>query len=207
VMMGMRRESAAALESNSESVEKAQPEATLEAKESLRHQWRKRRQHPSKVMGPPTQGVFDKLSIPLGFEGKTFRELFNYLLNRYGTVAIGLYRYRTPSKITLFILLLSDLSLLLSSLRSNLWEIEMPRALDPQVTSPSSLSSPPSSPPLTKSSSLSRGRVLSSEQSLGRCRRVPSSLITYSVLFLRLIRVRVTCDNRQVFDPSFLPQE
>jgi hypothetical protein len=151
-MMGMRRESAAALESKTFRKEED------EAREAYRKLvWRNaQRHHPSKASGPPTQGVFDKLSIPLGFEGKTFRELFNYLLNRYGTVAIGLYRYRTPSKINLFILLLSDLSLL-SSLLSNLWEIEMPRALDPQVTSPSSLCSPPSSPPLTKSSSLSRG--------------------------------------------------
>jgi hypothetical protein len=90
VMMGMKRESSIALEARG--VRKEEDEA----RESFRKLvWRNaQRHHPSKVTGRPTQGMFDKLSIPLGFEGKTFRELFNYLLNRYGTIAIGLYRLR-----------------------------------------------------------------------------------------------------------------
>jgi hypothetical protein len=95
VMMGMKRESSVGLEPKSER-ESVQKETNEASRESLRHQWRNKRQHPSKVVGRPTQGVFDKLSIPLGFEGKTFRELFHYLLNRYGTIAIGLYRYLLP---------------------------------------------------------------------------------------------------------------
>jgi hypothetical protein len=89
VMMGMRRESAVAHEARAE--EKKPPE---DGRESLRKMvWRNaQRRHPSKVVGRPTQGVFDKLEIPLGFEGKTFHELFSYLLNRHGTIAIGLYR-------------------------------------------------------------------------------------------------------------------
>lgn len=107
VMMGMQRDSSIGLESKYE-MQSVQKDATESQQRSLRHQWRKKRQHPSKVSGPPTQGVFDKLSIPLGFEGKTFQELFNYLLNRYGTVAIGLYRYRSPFPSSLLPDLFSD---------------------------------------------------------------------------------------------------
>lgn len=89
VMMGMRRESVATLEASEENRNSNESES----KESLRQLWQKtQRHHPSKVIGRPTQGMFDKLAIPSAFEGKTFRELFGYLLNRYGTVALGLYR-------------------------------------------------------------------------------------------------------------------
>jgi hypothetical protein len=88
VIMGMRRGSAVAHEAQVE--EKKQPE---DGRGSLRLAWTKsQRRHPSKASSLPKQGVFDKLDIPLGFEGKTFRELFSYLLNRHGTIAIGLYR-------------------------------------------------------------------------------------------------------------------
>jgi hypothetical protein len=87
VMMGMRRESAVAHEARAE--EKITPEDGIE---SLRQTWKGQRRHPPTAPMQPKQGVFEKLEIPLGFEGKTFRELFSYLLNRHGTIAIGLYR-------------------------------------------------------------------------------------------------------------------
>lgn len=88
VLMGMRRESSTILESQSSEEQKNG--------QSVRSQWRSgARQHPDSVHTAkrPTQGRFDKLSIPLGFEGKTFKHLFEFLLNKYGTIALGLYRF------------------------------------------------------------------------------------------------------------------
>jgi hypothetical protein len=103
VIMGMRRGSAVAHEAQVE--KNKQPE---DGRESLRMMvWRNAlRRHPSKASSLPKQGVFDKLDIPLGFEGKTFRELFSYLLNRHGTIAIGLYR-SCPASLPLSLHLLS----------------------------------------------------------------------------------------------------
>ena len=90
VLMGMQRDSFVS--------QSPSPVAATDSisSQSLRSQFitNARRQHPDSIVinKRPTQGKFDKLAIPLGFEGKTFKELFTYLLNKYGTIALGLYR-------------------------------------------------------------------------------------------------------------------
>ena len=107
VMMGMKRESAVAHEAQSEE------KSTEGGRESLRKiVWHHaQRRHPSKVVSRPIQGVFDKLAIPAGFHGKPFSELFGFLLNRYGTVAIGLYSVFSRSRCGPALPLLCSLSL------------------------------------------------------------------------------------------------
>jgi hypothetical protein len=90
VMMGMKRESTKLYENSS-----SDNDPVPQLSGGLRNQWQSSllRQHlGSRIFSPPpTQGTFDKLAVPKGFVG-TFQHLFEYLLNEYGTIAIGLYR-------------------------------------------------------------------------------------------------------------------